>query len=76
MRGEHDYAEARVAGEIGARIGSTMIAWVGEANWVKRRIAFVDVRRQVAKVRAESSWSFFKDAIEHWRDIDEEFCSR
>ena len=51
VRGEHDYAEPRVAGAIGTGIWSTMIAWVGEATWVERRIAFVDGRRQVAKVR-------------------------
>ena len=37
VRGEHDYAEPRVAGAIGTGIWSTMIAWVGEATWVERR---------------------------------------
>ena len=54
VRGEHDYAEPRVAGAIGTGIWSTMIAWVGEATWVERRIRLVDARRQVAKVRAET----------------------
>ena len=76
MRGEHDYAEPRVAGAIGTGIGSTMIAWVGEATWVERRISFVDARRQVTKVRAENSWSFSGDAIERWRDIEEDVCFR
>ena len=53
-----------------------MIAWVGEATWVERRIAFVDARRQVSKVRAENSWSFSRDAIERWREIEEESCFR
>ena len=53
VRGEHDYAEPRVAGAIGTGIWSTMIAWVGEATWVERRIRLVDARRQVAKVRSE-----------------------
>ena len=74
VRGEHDYAEPRVAGAIGTGIWSTMIAWVGEATWVERRIAFVDGRRQVAKVRAENSRSLSGDAIERWRDIEEEAC--
>ena len=76
VRGEHDYAEPRVAGAIGTGFRSTMIAWVGEATWVERRIAFVDARRQVSKVRAENSWSFSRDAIERWRDIEEESCFR
>ena len=74
VRGEHDYAEPRVAGAIGTGVWSTMIAWVGEATWVERRIAFVDGRRQVAKVRAENSRSLSGDAIERWRDIEEEAC--
>ena len=76
VRGEHDYAEPRVAGAIGTGIWSTMIAWVGEATWVERRIAFVDARRQVAKVRAENSRSLSGDAIERWQDIEPESCFR
>ena len=72
VRGEHDYAEPRVPGAIGTGLWSTMIAWVGEATWVERRIPFVDARRQVAKLRAENSWSFSRDAIERWQDIDPE----
>ena len=76
VRGEHDYGEPRVAGAIGTGIWSTMIAWVGVATWVEFRIAFVDAERQVAKVRAENSWSFSGDAIERWRDVEEEACFR
>ena len=76
VRGDHDYAEPRVAGAIGTGIWSTMIAWVGEATWVERPIPFVDARRQVAKVRAENSRSVSGDAIEHWRDIQEDVCCR
>ena len=32
VRGEHDYAEPRVAGAIGTGLWSTMIAWVGEPD--------------------------------------------
>ena len=53
-----------------------MIAWVGEATWVERRIPFVDGRSQVAKVRAENSRSLSGDAIERWRDIEPESCLR
>ena len=76
VRGEHDYAEPRVAGAIGTGIWSTMIAWVGEATWVERRIAFVDARRQVAKVRAENSRSLSGDVIERWQDIEPEYRFR
>ena len=76
VRGEHDYAEPRVAGAIGTGNRSTMIAWVGEAIWVERRIPFVDARRQMVKVRAENRRSFSRDAIERWQDIEEESCFR
>ena len=76
VRGEHDYAEPRVPGAIGTRLWSTMISWVGEATWVERRIPFVNGRSQVAKVRAENSWSFSGDAIERWQDIEPESCFR
>ena len=72
VRGDHDYTEPRVPGAIGTGLWSTMIAWVGEATWVERRIRFVDVRRQVAKVRAENSRLFSRDEIERWRDIEED----
>ena len=76
VRGEHDYAEPRVPGAIGTGLWSTMIAWVGEATWVERRLPFEDVRRQVAMVSAENSWSFSRDAIAHWRDVEPESCFR
>ena len=66
----------RLAGAIGTGIWSTMIAWVGVATWVERRIAFVDARRQGAKVRAENSRSLSGDAIERWQDIEPGFCFR
>ena len=58
VRGEHDYAEPRVPGAIGTGLWSTMVAWVGEARWVERRLPFEDVRRQVAMVRAETAGCF------------------
>ena len=76
VRGEHDYAEPRVSGAIGTGLWSTMIAWIGEATWVERRIPFMDARRQVAKVRAENSLLFSRDEIERWRDIEEDVCFR
>ena len=72
VRGKHDYAEPRVPGAIGTELWSTMVAWVGKASWVERRLPFQDVRRQVAMVRAESSWSFAGDAIAQWRDVQPE----
>lgn len=48
-----------------------MIAWVGEASWVERRLSLVDARRQVVKVCAENSRLFSRDAIERWRDVEE-----
>jgi len=70
VRGEYDYAEPRVPGAIGTGLWSTMIAWIGEASWVERRIALVDVRRQLAKIRAESRRTFSGDAMECWRNAE------
>lgn len=68
VRGAHDYAQPRVAGAIGSGQYPTMIAWIGEAAWVERRIALVDAVRQVEEVRAEG-WMLPKRG---WRDVDEE----
>lgn len=70
IRGKHDYAEPRVPGMMGTRLLPTMIAWVGEATWVERRLLLEDVPRQIETVRAASSWPFSRDAITPWRDIE------
>ena len=72
VRGEHDYADPRVPGSIGTGLWSTMIAWVGEATWVERRLPFDDVQRQVTMVSAENSRLFSRDAIAYWRDVEPE----
>ena len=76
VRGAHDYAQPRVAGAIGTGRYSTMIAWIGEATWVERRIALVDAVRQVEEVRAESDWLLSEEHERRWRDADEENCFR
>ena len=76
VRGAHDYAQPRVAGAIGTGRYSTMIAWIGEATWVERRIALVDAVRQVEEVRAESGWLLSEEHEGRWRDVDEEKCIR
>ena len=76
VRGEHDYDDSRVPGAIGTGLWSTMIAWVGEATWVERRLPFEDVPRQVAMVSADNSWSISRDAIAHWRDVEPVSCFR
>ena len=71
VRGAHDYAQPRVAGAIGSGRYPTMIAWIGEATWVERRIALVDVVRQVEEVRAEG-WLLPEESRRRWQDVDEE----
>ena len=75
VRGTYDYAQPRVAGAIGSGRYSTMIAWIGEAIWVERRIALVDAVRQVEEVRAEG-WLLPKEPKGRWQDVDEEKCFR
>ena len=42
-------------GAVRPGIGSTMIAWAGDATWIERWITFVDALRQVAKLLATRS---------------------
>ena len=72
VRGKHDYDETRVPGAIGTGRWPTLSAWVGEATWVERRIALVDARRQVARVRAENRRMLSKDAVELWQSVEPE----
>ena len=75
VRGAHDYAQPRVAGAIGSGRYSTMIAWIGEATWVERRIALVDAVRQVEEVRAEA-WLLPEESKRQWQGVDEKKCFR
>lgn len=70
VRGEYDYAEPRVPGAMGTGLLPTMIAWVGEATWMERRLPLKDVPRQVAMASAEISWALSRDAIAHWQDVE------
>ena len=76
VRGAYDYANPRVAGAIGTGRYSTMIAWIGEATWVERRVALVDAVRQVAEVRAEAGWLLAEVDEGRWRSVNEEGCFR
>ena len=72
VRGTFDHADPRVAGAIGTGRVPVVDAWVGEATWVERRVALGDVRRQVARVTAESRRVFSDDAGKHWRDTGDD----
>ena len=68
IRGAHDYAQPRVASAIGTGRHPMMIAWIGEATWVERRLVLVDAIGQVEKVRAGSQW--LQPDSPSWRDVD------
>ena len=51
VRGEYDYAHPHVAGAIGTGRSSTMIAFIGEAAWVERRMPLINAARQAEAVR-------------------------
>ncbi len=70
VRGAHDYDQPRVPGAIGTGRFPMMIAWVGEATWVERRLPYEDVRRQVEMVRAANSRRISEDANRQWRDVE------
>lgn len=72
IRGAYDYAQPRVAGAIGTGRFPTMIACIGMATWIERRIALTNAVRQVQTVRAESGRLTFKDERARWYDVEEQ----
>ena len=52
-----------------------MIAWIGEATWVERRIVLVDAVRQVEEARADGRL-MSEEEQRQWRDVDTEQCFR
>ena len=71
IRGWHDYAQPRVAGAIGTGRFPTMIAWIGEAGWVERRLPLVDAVGQVEAVD-DGSWITRREQAARWRNVDGE----
>ena len=69
IRGDSDYADPRVAGAIGTRQNPSMLAWVGNARWIERRIALVDAVRQVQAVRAGRTF-LDEERRDGWRDVE------
>ncbi len=69
VRGTHDYARPGVAGGIGSGM-SPMIACVGIATWVERRIALVDAVRQLEAVRAAEDLLMLRDTKPLWHDVE------
>ena len=72
VRGLHDYARPRVAGAIGTGRFPTMIACMGVATWVERRIILANAERQVETVRAAEGWLPSKDLNDRWNDVEKE----
>ena len=71
IRGGHDYADPRAGSGIGTGRNPAILAWIGEAKWAERRIALVDAKRQVEKVRAGRMYLGEK-GFDGWRDVDTE----
>ena len=75
IRGGHDHADPRVAGAIGTGRYPSMLAWIGDAKWIERRIALADAVQQVEKVRAgRMFWDV--ERREGWREVDTEMRFR
>lgn len=72
VRGVHDYAQPRVAGSIGTGMLPTMIACIGRATWVERRIALTNALLQMETVRAEDGRSPSGGAKARWYDVEEQ----
>ena len=69
IRGVDDYADPRVAGAIGTGRNPSMLAWVGNARWIERRIALVDAVRQIQAVRAGRTF-LNEERRDGWRDVE------
>ena len=68
VRGVHDHADPHVAGAIGTGRYPSMLAWIGDAKWIERRIALADAVQQVEKVRAgRTFWD--DERPEGWRKV-------
>ena len=72
IRGQHDYAQSRVAGAIGTGRDPMMFAWIYEATWVERRIALVDAARQMDKVCLQTSRLYSEEWKKLWPDVEAE----
>ena len=69
IRGHYDYMDPQVPGAIGTGRNPSMLAWIGNARWIERRIALGDAARQVEAVRAGPV--FLNDERpDRWRDVD------
>ena len=66
-RGFWDHADPHVAGGIGTGINPTLSACVGEARWVERRIPYVNVERQIFKMRASCGHMIRSADAEKWQ---------
>ena len=71
IRGNHDYSEPRVSGAMGTGPYGSMIAWIGEATWIERRIVLVDAVRQVERVLSEIGL-LHKVDTDIWRNVEAE----
>ena len=69
IRGDYDYADPRVAGVIGTGYLPSVLAWVGNAKWIERRIALADPVRQVQAVRAGRTF-LDEERRDLWRDVE------
>ena len=69
IRGDYDYADPRVAGAIGTGHIPSILAWVGNAKWIERRVALVDAVRQVEAARAGRTF-LDDERRDGWRDVE------
>ena len=69
IRGKHDYAHPQMGGGIGSGRYPAMIAWVGEAGWIERRIVLDNAVEQVETVTAQD-WLMPDDKGGRWLEVD------
>ena len=53
IRGEHDYADPKVAGAIGSGRWARMTAWIGRAWWIERQVMAGNVIEQTIEAGAD-----------------------
>lgn len=63
------FEDTRVPGAIGTGRNPSMLAWIGNARWVERRIALVDAVEQVEAVRAGRVF-LDEQGRDGWRNVD------
>ena len=70
IRGEHDYADPKVAGAIGSGRWARMTAWIGRAWWIERQVMAGNVIEQKIEAGADR-WEQAAEGPNGWKRVND-----